>query len=153
MTTTTRWILVAVVLAAAGIALSFNRSGQGPELNQTAEHAPTNSSHLHVATTMTPPTGLPRLLDLGAGKCIPCKAMAPILEELGQDYAGRMEVVFLDVWQDPEAGRTHGVEVIPTQIFLDGEGRELFRHQGFLSREDILGHWKRLGFNLEEVGS
>ncbi len=153
MTTTTRWILVAVVLAAAGIALGFNRSTQRAEPGQTLEGTSTTSSHLHVATTMTPPTGLPRLLDLGAGKCVPCKAMAPILEELGRDFAGRLEVVFLDVWQDPEAGRTHGIEMIPTQIFLDGEGKELFRHQGFLSREDILGHWKRLGYNLEEVGS
>ena len=53
--------------------------------------------------------GIPRLVDLGAGKCIPCKAMAPILEGLKVEYAGRMDVQFIDVWKNPDAGKTHGL--------------------------------------------
>lgn len=88
---------------------------------------------------------LPRLIDLGATKCIPCKMMAPILEELKKEYAGRMQVEFIDVWKDEEAGRKYGVEMIPTQIFYDPAGKELFRHTGFFSKEDILAKWKELG--------
>src|SRR3989339_154807 len=79
-------------------------------------------------------TGLPRLLDLGAGKCIPCKMMAPILEELKTEYAGAMEVVFIDVWQDKDAGQKYGIQSIPTQIFYDASGKELFRHEGFFAK-------------------
>jgi thioredoxin 1 len=92
---------------------------------------------------------LPRLVDLGAGKCIPCKKMAPILEELKKDYAGRMEVEFIDVWKNPDAGKAYGVEMIPTQIFYDASGKELDRHTGFFGREDILAKWKELGVNLK----
>ncbi|MGB8368266.1 MAG: thioredoxin family protein [Limisphaerales bacterium] len=92
---------------------------------------------------------LPKLLDLGAGKCIPCKMMAPILEELKKDYPGRLEVEFIDVWQNPDAGKQYGIEVIPTQIFYDGSGKELFRHIGFFAKADILAKWKELGVELK----
>jgi thioredoxin 1 len=85
----------------------------------------------------TPPAALPRLVDLGAGKCIPCKRMAPILEALKQDYAGAVDVLFIDVWKDPAAGRPYGIRLIPTQIFFDRTGRERFRHEGFFAREEI----------------
>lgn len=95
------------------------------------------------------PALLPRLVDLGATKCIPCKKMAPILEDLKKDFQGKMEVEFIDVWENPDAGKAHAIKLIPTQIFFDAEGNELYRHQGFYSREDILGKWKELGVNLE----
>ena len=91
---------------------------------------------------------LPKLLDLGATKCIPCKMMAPILEGLKKEYAGKMDVEFIDVWQNPDAGKQYGVEMIPTQIFYDASGKELFRHTGFYGKEDILGKWKELGVDL-----
>lgn len=93
-------------------------------------------------------TKLPRLLDLGADKCVPCKMMAPVLADLKTHYAGRMTVEFIDIWKDPAAGEKYGVEMIPTQIFFNAEGRELFRHTGFLAREDILAKWKELGVPL-----
>jgi len=91
---------------------------------------------------------IPRLVDLGAGKCIPCKAMAPILEGLKAEYAGRMEVQFIDVWKDPGAGKAYGISIIPTQIFYGPDGKELARHQGFMDKEAILAQWKALGVRL-----
>ena len=91
---------------------------------------------------------LPRLVDLGAGKCIPCKMMAPILEELKEEYAERLKVEFIDVWENPEAGSEYGIKLIPTQIFYDASGKELFRHEGFFSKEDILSKWKEFGVDL-----
>ena len=96
-----------------------------------------------------PPTqAVPRLVDVGAGKCIPCKAMAPILDQLRVDFAGRMDVVFVDVWKDPAAGEPYRIRMIPTQIFYGADGRERARHQGFMSREEILAQWKALGVEL-----
>jgi thioredoxin 1 len=91
---------------------------------------------------------IPRLVDLGAGKCIPCKAMAPILDGLKAEYAGRMEVQFIDVWKDPSAGKAYGISIIPTQIFYGPDGKELARHQGFMDKEAILAQWKALGVRL-----
>ncbi len=95
-----------------------------------------------------PQAARPRLLDLGATKCIPCKMMAPILEELKEEYAGRMDVEFIDVWQDRDAADRYGIESIPTQIFFDASGKELYRHQGFIAKDDILKKWQELGVDL-----
>lgn len=85
------------------------------------------------------------MVDLGAKKCIPCKMMAPILEKLEKVYAGRAAIVFLDVWEDPAPARRFGIRGIPTQIFFDKEGREVFRHLGFLSEEAIVRRLKDMG--------
>lgn len=115
-------------------------------LGTTTAAAQTN---LPAAGTNTPlKPALPKLLDLGANKCIPCKAMAPILEELKKDYAGKLEVEFIDVWKNPDAGKPYKIQMIPTQIFFDASGKELFRHTGFYGRDDILAKWKELGVDL-----
>ena len=91
----------------------------------------------------TPPPGgqaklkLPRLIDLGAKECIPCKKLAPILEELREEYEGRLDVVFIDVWENPEAKKPYDIRLIPTQILFDAQGKELWRHEGFISKKDL----------------
>jgi thioredoxin 1 len=92
---------------------------------------------------------VPRLVDIGASKCIPCKAMAPILADLKRDYAGKLEVHFIDVWQDRAAAEPYRIDMIPTQIFFAADGSELWRHEGFFSREEILAKWKQLGVKLD----
>lgn len=102
-----------------------------------------------VAAAPVAPVALPRLVDLGAGKCIPCRKMAPILEDLRTNYADRLSVVFIDVWEHPDQAEPYKIELIPTQIFYSPDGRELFRHEGFYGKEDILAKWKELGFEIE----
>ena len=92
---------------------------------------------------------LPRLVDVGADKCIPCIKMAPILDQLREDFAGRMEVKFVDAWKNREEAASYGVMMIPTQIFYATDGKELFRHTGFYGREEILGKWQELGYEFE----
>ena len=91
---------------------------------------------------------LPKLLDLGAGKCIPCKMMTPILDEMKETYAGQLDVEFIDVREHPAQGETYRIRSIPTQIFCAPDGKELFRHEGFFPRADILAKWKELGYDL-----
>ncbi len=90
---------------------------------------------------------LPRLVDLGAKSCVPCKMMVPILEELQNEYKDKFQIDIIDVYEDQVAGDRYQISVIPTQIFFDPSGKELFRHMGFMSKEDILSKWKELGFN------
>ena len=78
------------------------------------------------------------LIELGADKCIPCKAMQPVLHEISQEYKGTIQVVFYDVWKTPKYTKIYGVKLIPTQVFIDENGNELFRHVGFYAKEDIL---------------
>ncbi len=92
---------------------------------------------------------LPKLLDLGAGKCVPCKAMAPILDEMKETFAGQLDVEFIDVWETEGVGEKYGIRMIPTQIFYDADGNELFRHEGFYAREDMLAKWQELGYELK----
>ncbi|AWI08784.1 thioredoxin family protein [Ereboglobus luteus] len=97
-----------------------------------------------------PKPALPKLVDLGADKCIPCKQMKPILDEFMRDYADQFETVFIDVWKKPDEGRAHKIRLIPTQIFYDVSGKELARHEGFISKKDILAKWAELGITVRE---
>jgi len=121
-----------------------------PELIRIEPVTATNTAPQAASTGIvdTATVKLPRLLDLGATKCIPCKKLAPILDELKTTYAGVLEVEFIDVWENPKAGEGYGLKTIPTQIFYGADGKELYRHEGFISREDILAKWQELGVVL-----
>ena len=90
----------------------------------------------------------PALVDVGSKQCIPCKMMEPILEELKVEYAGVLRVEFIDVQVDPETAVKLGVRGIPTQIFYDASGKERYRHMGYISKENILAAFKKLGVAL-----
>ncbi len=139
-----RWIWIILALAVGGV-LMVKHGGK----KEATPPPVTNISSASSGNDSNQTQAVPRLVDLGAGKCVPCKMMAPILEELKKSYAGKMDVVFIDVWENPDAGKKYGVNVIPTQIFYNEQGKELFRHEGFFSKEDILGKWKELGVELK----
>lgn len=94
------------------------------------------------------PKMLPKLLDLGATSCVPCKMMVPVLDELTKEYKGKLEVEFIDVWEDKSAAEKYGVQTIPTQIFFDTNGKEFYRHTGFFPKADILKVFKDHGIKL-----
>ena len=100
------------------------------------------AKQLEPAQAAEVPVKLPRLVDLGADTCVPCKKLAPILEELRREYVGRLSVEFIDVWKDPPAKEPYKIRLIPTQILYDAEGRELWRHEGFISKEDLKALFK-----------
>lgn len=92
-----------------------------------------------------PVPGMVTMVDLGAKKCIPCKMMAPILEELQSEYRDRAAIIFIDVWENPEAAPRFSVRAIPTQIFYDAQGKELTRHEGFLDKQSIVSMFTKMG--------
>ena len=77
-------------------------------------------------------------IELGADKCIPCKAMQPVMRDIAQEYKGTIQVVFYDVWKTPKYAKDYGIQMIPTQVFVDKNGEEIFRHVGFYPKEDII---------------
>ena len=140
-------VAILAVLVAAVVIVVFVKRADRRSVPMT--HPATSASSAPASQTSGEPAALPRLVDLGSRGCIPCDMMAPILDQLRKDFAGRLEVTFYDVRERPDIGRNFGIRVIPTQIFFDAQGRELFRHEGFISRPDILGEWKELGVDLQ----
>jgi thioredoxin 1 len=147
-------LVVVVLLLAVGVVIILKqRTSPTPAVQADVHNSPDTvrpgklTTPSLIADKSKP---LPRLLDLGAGKCIPCKMMAPILEELKNEYAGSMQVEVIDVEENPDIAEKYEVRIIPTQIFFDAEGKELFRHMGYISKQDILAKWRQLGVNLRK---
>jgi thioredoxin 1 len=129
--------IILLVVIAGVLAVAVVRQNRATPAAEPADTATT-------AAEFTP-AGLPRMVDLGADNCIPCKKMAPILVELKSEYAGKATIDFIDVWKNPQAGEPYGVRVIPTQIFFDRDGKEVWRHEGFLPKAEIIAKLKELG--------
>ena len=146
-------IVIVLMVAAAAVAAVALKKSKAPEASDASASPPIAVAAAPTAASPTVSAKLPKLIDLGADKCIPCKMMAPILAEFKRDYADQFTTEFIDVWKNPDAGKQYGLEMIPTQIFYDADGKELFRHVGFYSKEDILAKWKELGVTLAEAGT
>ncbi|MDD8024935.1 MAG: thioredoxin family protein [Acidobacteriota bacterium] len=84
-------------------------------------------------------------IELGADKCIPCKAMQPIMKEIAAEYKGQVQVVFYDVWKNPEPGRKYGIQLIPTQVFINKGGKEVYRHTGLFPKPELVAFLKKQG--------
>jgi thioredoxin 1 len=132
MSTASRLVIVGALVLAVAVTVALRRDNASPSSGAPASVA----------------VAVPRLVDVGADRCIPCKAMVPVLEDLRREYAGRLRVDFIDAWKHPEQAEPFNVYGIPVQIFLDPSGRELYRHIGFFSKDEILATWRRLGFSL-----
>jgi thioredoxin 1 len=78
-------------------------------------------------------------IELGSVNCVPCKAMRPVMTDIETSYQGKVKVLFYDVWtkEGEPYGQKFGIRVIPTQVFLDKDGREFYRHEGFFLASDI----------------
>ncbi len=97
-----------------------------------------------------PAKGMVTMVDLGAKKCIPCKLMAPILVKLEKAYHGKAAIVFIDVWENKESAKRFGIRGIPTQIFFDENGKEIFRHSGFFDEKSIILQLTKMGVPAPE---
>ncbi|WP_136514372.1 thioredoxin family protein [Geomonas edaphica] len=90
-------------------------------------------------------SGKPTVIDLGARTCIPCKKMAPILENLAAEYRGKASVLFIDVHENQAAADKFRVQMIPTQIFFDKNGKEIKRHIGSMEKTEMVRDLKAAG--------
>ena len=130
-------IVVLLIVAIVTVMAIKNKKNENPE-----------SDKKNTVISQTIKSPLPRLLELGSKTCVPCKMMEPVLDELRTAYGGQLKVDFVDVKENIEAGEKYKIRMIPTQIFYNADGKELFRHEGFFPREDILAKWKELGVTL-----
>lgn len=134
-------IVALLLVAIAGVLQIKQRQGA-----TSTQDVQTPVSTVEKTPAVKSTANLPRMLELGSDSCRPCQMMQPVLEELRKDYAGKLQVDFIDVWKDEAAGKEYGVQSIPTQIFFDANGEEIFRHIGYYSKEDILAKFN--SFNI-----
>jgi thioredoxin 1 len=90
-------------------------------------------------------TPLPKLLDFGRGICIPCKKMAPILQELSEEYNDKVIIKIIEIDREKELTQVNRIRLIPTQIFFDSKNKEVFRHEGFMDKEAIKKIFQQMG--------
>lgn len=124
------------------------RSGASVEIDQIrlkkiAAKPPESNTEEDLKKTLT--SGKPFLVDFGANSCIPCRQMRPILKEIGKEYAGKTEVLVIDVYKYQNLAREYKILLIPTLVFFDSKGKEVFRHVGALDKEKIVAKLKEIG--------
>ena len=124
-----RLLLVALMLIAL-VACRANSDKSGIEQESVDAPQPVTDSLATQSYKVT-------FLELGAESCVPCRMMKPIMQDIAAEYPGVVEVIFHDLYRDREIGQRWNVRVMPTQIFLDSEGREFFRHEGFYPKEEL----------------
>ncbi len=105
------------------------------------------------AITGTPQTSaakLPKMLELGSTTCTPCKAMEKVMDELRESYPDTLLVEFVNVEKSPDVAAKYKIDLIPTQVFLDLDGKEFYRHVGFFPKDDIVAVFEGKGFKLSK---
>lgn len=93
-------------------------------------------------------------VELGSVNCIPCKKMQPVMKAIEQKYGEKVKVIFYDVWTEEQKpyAQKYGIRLIPTQVFLDENGKEFFRHEGFFPEEEIHKIFKQRGLTPQNIG-
>ncbi len=89
--------------------------------------------------------GKPTLVDFGANSCIPCRQLRPVLKEIGKEYAGKAGILVIDVYKYQNLAKEYKIQLIPTLVFFDAKGKEVFRHVGVLEKEKIVAKLKEIG--------
>lgn len=167
----TAWVKVGILLL---IALAIGGIWAAKQQEKKAQNG-TDSGSLHVTDAKEleriRSLGLPVIVDFGADSCVPCKEMAPILEELNRTLRGKAVVKFVDVWKYKDLAEGYPLRVIPTQFFFDRDGKPFtpsdarFRmilyadkdsrqhaftaHEGGMTREQLLAVLGEMGVRLD----
>lgn len=95
-------------------------------------------------------SGYPALLDIGGGECIPCKAMRPVLEDLNEEWNGKVIVHFIDYWKYPKLADQFEFSSIPTQFFYDEYGKLYTTHVGAITKDEVIDIFKEMGYDFNE---
>lgn len=112
---------------------------------QSVRETPSTGTPEYRAAEGIPVKGMITMVDLGSDTCIPCKLMAPIMGKVEKKYRGKAVVILIDVRKNQEPIKRFGIRAIPTQIFFDKQGKEVYRHEGFMSEAEIDQVFQNMG--------
>ncbi|MFC1767301.1 thioredoxin family protein [Candidatus Margulisiibacteriota bacterium] len=120
---------ILTLLMAVAFIFAHNSAGK-PNMNSKKTEKVIESTHGIKVT----------FIELGSVGCLPCDMMQPILDEIEKEYEGQVAVRFYDVrslFGKPYAQK-YGIRMIPTQVFLDKDGNEYYRHSGFFPKDELV---------------
>jgi len=90
-------------------------------------------------------SGKPTLVDFGANSCQPCRLLRPVLKEIDKEVSTKAQILVLDVYKYQKLASEYKVMLIPTLVFFDAKGKEVFRHVGVLEKDQIISKLKEIG--------
>jgi thioredoxin 1 len=134
-----KWLFL-VIIALLMVMVNCGNAGKKSGNNELAVRSANGQSNEQGSYKVT-------FIELGSVRCIPCKMMQPIMQEIEKEYGEQVKVVFYDVWTDEGRpyGNKYGITAIPTQVFLDSEGKEYYRHTGFFPKDQLVEILKQKG--------
>ena len=163
MTTPIRILIGVALLTAIGGVFYLKNTGGNSALEDVplpVADATVNSASAGAGTAEVTPvaaladdTGKAKLMCFGAERCVPCRMMIPVRQALAEEYPDTLAIEFVDVWQDRSAGAKHNIRVIPTAIFFDAEGEELYRQEGYMDKETIVARFTEHGVHLAKTAA
>ena len=129
-----RYLYIIIFLVLLAAVFGFKKVSNNTETSLTQEDVTTDEIKV-------------TFVELGSVSCIPCDKMQPIMKEIEEEYKGQVKVVFYDVWtaEGKPYIKEFGIRAIPTQVFLDKNGKEYFRHQGFFAKDELVEVLKMQG--------
>ena len=89
--------------------------------------------------------GKPLLVDFGANNCVPCRQLRPILKDIAKEQSGKAEILIIDVYKFKSLAAEHKIQVVPTLIFFDKTGKEVYRHMGAWDKDSIVKKLAEIG--------
>jgi thioredoxin 1 len=134
------------LMMASLLTFAFACSGQDTDTTKVGVNQKLNKDKSDTLKAMI------TFVELGSVKCIPCKKMQPVMKAIEEKYGDQIEVIFYDVWKSDQRkyGEEYDIRLIPTQVFLDKDGKEIFRHEGFFPEESIDKFLKEQGLIPKE---
>ncbi|MBC8499370.1 MAG: thioredoxin family protein [Candidatus Atribacteria bacterium] len=131
-----KYIYIIIFLVLLAIVFGFKKVSNNTETTLTQEDVTTDEIKV-------------TFVELGSVGCIPCDKMQPIMKEIEEEYKGQVKVVFHDVKtaEGQPYIKEFSVRAIPTQVFLDKDGNEYFRHLGFFAKDELIKVLKMQGVN------
>jgi len=136
-----KWVLpILVIVMAAGV-LGMGSTERQIQSPATPEPSTNTAEELKKALS----NGKPVLVDFGSNRCIPCRQIRPILKEISQEFSGKAYVLIIDVYKYQALSQEYRIQLIPTLIFFDAKGKEVFRHMGVWDKASIIRKLKEAG--------
>lgn len=148
--------LLPLTIAVFGLLLA-GCGGDAPPGEPVADHPAADAAPSGDVAAGPRTDQAPRItfVELGSVKCVPCREMQPVMAAIEKKYGGQVEVIFYDIWKADQEHyqQEYDVRIIPTQVFLDRDGREILRHEGFFPEAEIDAFLRKQGLSVVEAGS
>lgn len=147
------WPLFVIFITLMFLAACNGNSGQNTTDVKATQNHPEKKTNVAATSESENKQVKPQItfIELGSVKCVPCRMMQPVMESIEEKYGKQIEVIFYDVWKQEQRhyAQEYGIRMIPTQVFLDKSGSEIYRHEGFFPEEELDAFLQSEGLEIQ----